>query len=268
MISLGYAARLFSSEFVRRFWMVVRYPVDYLAGVIILYLLFFGIFTGVSANMGGAPGLDTTIDGMVIGAAMWLFTIAVFNQIRVILEMEAMAGTLEQLFLAPVRFVNLMLVRSIVGYFYSLLATAILLVLIMATTGRWLSFDALPALLVVTMAMVGVHGAALILGGLQLVFKRLGQLNTIAQFGFLFLAFPPVEKLSPLWQTIAYSFPLARGMTLLRGIVVDGWPLSDPQAQANLLSLAFNSAVYFALGTLFYLLCERIAKEHGMLGHY
>ena len=269
MGALAYSWRLVWSEFVRRWLSVIRYPVDYFTGVIILYLLFVGIFYGVSGNLGEAtPGLGDTIDGLVLGTVMWFFAIAVFNQIRVILEMEAVSGTLEQLFLAPVSFVWILLVRSVVGFVYSFVAVVILLILIMATTGRWLAIDAPPVILVVVLAMAGVQGVALVLGGLSLIFKRLGQLNTIVQFVFLFLSYPPVEKLPHAWQAVAYTFPLARGMTLLRGLVTEGWSLGDPQSLANLASLAANSAVYLVLGTLAYLLCERIAKDQGLLGHY
>lgn len=269
MIAIHYAVGLLRSEFARRWWTVIRYPVDYLTGIVILYLLFVGIFYGVSSNMESAvPGFGTTIDGLVLGTCMWFFTVAVFNQLRTLLEIEAATGTLEQLFLAPARFVTILFIRSFAGFLYSLLSVAVLLVLIMATTHRWLNISPGPAILVITLAMIGVHGAALALGGISLVFKRVGQLNTIVQFAFIFLSFPPIEKLPPLWQAVAYSFPLARGMTLLRGMVVDGWVLSDPEALANLASLVFNSACYLVIGTAAYLLCERIARDQGMLGHY
>lgn len=269
MISVAYFLGVARAEFARRWWMILRYPVDYLSGVAILYFLFVGIFYGVKTNVAAdAPGMDATLDGLVLGTAMWFFTISTFNQYRVVLEMEAVTGTLEQLFLSPVRFVYLLFTRSIVGFFYSVVAVSMLLVLIMATTGRWLEIDIAPVLLVMVLAMIGVAGIALMLGGLSLIFKRLGQLNTIVQFGFIFLAYPPIEKLSPAMQTFAYSLPLARGMTLLRGMVIEGWALTDPVALANLASLALNSAVYLVLGTAAYLLSERIAKEHGLLGHY
>jgi len=257
------------AEFVRRWWMVIRYPVDYFTGIISLYLLFVGVFYGVAGNFGqAAPGLDRTLDSLVLGTCMWFFSIAIMNQVRVILEMEAVTGTLEQLFLVPYRFVVILMVRSITGFVFAFLAVAILLVLIMATTGRWLSFPILPAILVLVLAALGIQGVALIMGGLSLVFKRLGQLNMIVQFGFLFLAFPPIENLTPGWQTVAYTFPLSRGMTLLRGLVVDGWQWTDQAVALNLASLVFNSVIYLVIGWLFYLASERIAKDHGLLGHY
>lgn len=256
-------------EFARRFWTMIRYPVDYFTGVISLYLLFIGLFYGVAGHFdAAAPGLSRTLDGLVLGTCMWFFAISVMNQVRVILEMEAVTGTLEQLFLSPVRFITILMIRSFSGFVYSVIAVVILLVLIMATTGRWLSFPLVPTLAVFVLCALGIHGLALVMGGLSLVFKRLGQLNMIVQFGFIFLAYPPVENLAPAWQKVAYSFPLARGMTILRGLVVDGWSASDPLFAMNLLSLILNSAVYFALGWAAYFFCERIAKEYGLLGHY
>jgi hypothetical protein len=57
-------------------------------------------------------------------------------------------------------------------------------------------------------------------------------------------------------------------MTLLRGLGIDGWAWNDAAALANLASLVVNSAVYLVVGWAFYLLCERIAKAYGLLGHY
>lgn len=269
MVNLTYLVNITRAEFGRRYWSVVRYPVDYLTGVVSLYLLFIGVFYGVAGNFAASPeGLERTLDSLVLGTTMWFFAISVMNQIRVILEMEAVTGTLEQLFLSPVRFIVVLMVRSFSGFVASIVAVILLLLLIMTTTGRWVALPIFPAIVVITLVACGIQGVALIMGGLTLVFKRLGQLNMIVQFGFLFLAFPPIEKLSPAWQTVAYSFPLSRGMTLLRGLSVDGWTWNDSVASANLISLITNSIVYFVIGWAFYLLCERIAKEHGLLGHY
>jgi ABC-2 type transport system permease protein len=269
MSSATYLWNNLVAEFARRFWTMIRYPVDYFTGVVSLYLLFIGLFYGVSGHFdAGAPGLSRTLDGLVLGTCMWFFAISIMNQVRVILEMEAVTGTLEQLFLAPVRFVTVLFIRSFSGFVYSVIAVVILLLLIMATTGRWLSFPFWPTALVFVLTALGIHGLALVMGGLSLVFKRLGQLNMIVQFGFIFLAYPPIESLSPAWQKVAYSFPLARGMTILRGLVVDGWSITGAEFGMNIVSLIANSAVYFLIGWAAYLLCERVAKEFGLLGHY
>jgi len=269
MTSAAYILNLARAEFARRYWTVVRYPVDYFTGIVSLYLLFIGVFYGVAGNFDeGVAGLDRTLDSLALGTAMWFFAISVMNQVRVILEMEAVTGTLEQLFIAPVRFFWILSMRAFTGFVASVVAVALLLVLIMATTGRWLAIPIIPAIAIITLAALGIQGVALVMGGLTLVFKRIGQLNMIVQFAFLFLAFPPIENLNPAWRGVAYSFPLARAMTLLRGLGIDGWAWNDAAALANLASLVVNSAVYLVVGWAFYLLCERIAKAYGLLGHY
>jgi ABC-2 type transport system permease protein len=148
------------------------------------------------------------------------------------------------------------------SYFvFSFVPIMLLLFAMMATTGRWLRVDMVSLVPLLVITLLGAYGVGFALGGLALVFKRIQALFQIIQFVFIGLLVIPARV-----PGVKY-LPLAMGNDLIRAVMVDGvrlWRLPP----GDILTAAAVGAVYLAIGIVIFSLCERVAKNRGLLGHY
>ena len=104
------------AEAVRDIKLSLRYPIQIFTGVVILYVLFMGIFTGAALLAGGgkAQSFGSNLDALVIGYCMWFFAVMAINSMSVDIENEARQGTLEQIWLHTTNFLSLIWIRGLV----------------------------------------------------------------------------------------------------------------------------------------------------------
>jgi ABC-2 type transport system permease protein len=246
----------------------VRYPVEMATGLFMLYVFFMGIYNG-ARKLAGTQGILAGHDGMVVAFTLWFFALMAINTMSVDIESEARQGTLEQVYLHAPNYLALLWLRAVVHLAYGAWMVLALSLLIQVTTGRWLhlGLSGVPVLLgAAVIGVIGLCGIGLILGALSLVFKRIGQLSAIVQFGLFFIALVQVQGLPPLWQTVLPHLPLAGAVQIVTALVTPG---TDPATFGpELLWLAVDSAVYALLGSLVFMWAEKRARKAGSLSHY
>lgn len=256
------------AELIRDFTTALRYPLDMLTGVFILYVLFMGLFTG-ARMVAGPMALGGKLDGMVIGFIMWFFAMMAINAMSFDIESEARQGTLEQVVIHAPNYLGLLWVRAVEHMCLGAGLVILLALAIQASTGVWLTVTwvtLLPIAATVGLAVLGLCGIGLILGGLSLVFKRIGQLAAIVQFGLLFLALADTSQLPPSWQAVLTHVPLAPAVALLRTLTTPGASLAN--VPSGLLLLLGDTVIYAAIGTVCFALAFRGARRAGSLSHY
>lgn len=249
---------------IQRDWaMMKRYIVNTVSSLVSIYLIFLLIFVGFK-NLSGyvATGaLEGTMEGTVIGFFVWTFTIMAFSDLAWSLLSEAQAGTLEQLYLAPCGFKWVCGSTMISSFALNFIPILILLVIMMATTGQWLNLDFISLIPLLLITVLGAYGFGFALGGLALIFKRIQAIFQIFQFVFIgFLVIP---------QRVAWAkfLPLSMGNSLIYDVMVDGTRLWELPFGSVLTALLVGVA-YLAIGIIMFSLCENIAKDRGLLGHY
>jgi ABC-2 type transport system permease protein len=246
----------------------VRYPVELATGLFMLYVFFMGIYNG-ARRLAGKQGILAGHDGMVVAFTLWFFAMMAINTMSVDIESEARQGTLEQVYLHAPNYLVLLWLRAVVHLAYGSWMVIALSLLIQLTTGRWLhlSLSGLPVLVAAAgIGVIGLCGVGLILGALSLVFKRIGQLSAIVQFGLFFIALVQVQELPQLWQAILMHVPLVGPVQIVTRLVTPG---ADPASFGSALAwLALDSAVYALLGSLVFIWAERQARRAGSLSHY
>jgi len=263
--------RLLQAEFIRTLILRWRYPLELLTGLTVMYLIFLGLFLGARSLVGETRGFELSLSGFIVSYLMWFFAISAISRLTYSIEVESSQGVLEQIFLNYPRYLLLQYVRGFVDFIEGLVFIAALLGLIILTTHRMLTMDwasAGPVALVVILTVVGLQGFGFFFGGLALLFKRIGQVGGVLQFGFFLLAYLPVERMSVVGQQLLYCLPLTQGIRLLKIALVDGRPIFASANLGMLAGLAANSACYILLGSAFFLLCEKKAKIDGRLGQY
>lgn len=239
-----------------------QYAFNTVMGLVVAYMFFFMIFVGAWATGGDQAGFGQTVSGVVVGLMVWLLALSAFSDVAGRLTTEASQGTLEQLAMSPVGLGRVVVYRAFSQFFIQLATVLVFLFLMMATTGRWLHLDFPSLLPLLVLTVAGAQGVGLAMGGLTLLFKRTAATFGLLQFVFIALLAVPPEKLS----TMRY-LPLSWGTHLIRRVMIEGVSLLQIPV-GDLLFLAANGAAYFGIGYGIFRICERIARDRGMLGHY
>jgi len=253
---------LFKTMLKQEFIVMRRYLFDTVAALIAIYIIFLLIFFGARALGGDVPGFGGTLDAIVVGFLVWTFALFAYSSFAQAMVREAQEGTLEQLYMSPVGFTWVCLFRIVGSFSRMLTFNIVLLVLMMATTGRWLHLDVVSLLPLVLLTLAGVYGIGFIVGGLALVFKRIESFVGILQFGMAGLIAAPIDRFS-----VLRYLPLAEGNRLIRQVMTEGLSLGT-LATGDLLFLVINAAFYFGGGLLVFSLLLKTAKNRGLLGHY
>ncbi|MCL0089588.1 ABC transporter permease [Dehalococcoidia bacterium] len=239
-----------------------RYLFNTIAALSTMFMLFLFIFFGARALGGGAPGFGDTLDAIVVGFLVFTFAAFAYTEFALKMVREAQEGTLEQLYMSPVGFTWVSLFRIVSSFWFHLTFNIVFLILMMATTGRWLHLDVVSLLPLILLTLAGVYGIGFAIGGLALVFKRIESFVQIFQFAIVGLIAAPVDR----FPVLRY-LPLAEGNRLIRRVMAEELSIFELPA-TDLLFLLANSAVYFGLGFLAFKLLENVARDRGLLGHY
>jgi ABC-2 type transport system permease protein len=252
--------RFFAASFRKRVLLMVRYPVNFFSNIANMFILFAAVFVGGRAVAPAA--ISNTIEGIIVGYLLWALSMSAFSGLSWNVTRESQWGTLEQLFMSPFGFGPVMFAKTVVNVLVSFLTSSLLLVFMMALTGRWLAIDPLTLLPLGLLAVAPAVGIGFALGGLAIRFKRIENLFQIMQFVFIGLIAAPVADY-PLLKWI----PLAQGSQLLRTAMIDGIALWNlPTGELGV--LVATGVGYLALGYGAFAYCQRWARREGVMGDY
>lgn len=254
---------LFWAELRRSWIQFIRYPADAIAGILIITLVFYGLFSSARYIAGSTIQFGDRLDSAIVDYVLWTLLIFIMNDIAIGLQLEAQTGTLEQLFLSPFGASRVFLMRAIASLTLRIVLTVTVLLIILAITDARLNFS-FTMLLPLGTILLGAYGLAFALGALSLLLKRVQQLLGIFQFVLLFLIATPTEDWAGLQQVLARILPMTTGAGMLRELMAEGQALNW-----NELAIAFiNGAVYLVVGVLLFWQAERRAKQRGLLSGY
>ncbi len=254
---------LFLAELKRARIQFRRYLFESIGGIAIATFTFYGLF--LSASYIAGPGLKfgDRLDAIIIGYVLWTLVLFVMTSISGTLQREAQTGTLEQLFISPFSAAQVFLARAIADLLLQSGLIVIILVIIMALTGRWLAFPLSLSLPLLTV-LLGAYGISFTVGSLALIFKRVQQVSGIFQFALLFLMSVPTEEWTGNLQIVGNLLPMSPGAGLLRNLMARQQPLDLRQLGIALI----NGGVYFALGIFLFRWAESQVKRYGNLNDY
>lgn len=242
---------------------LIRYWPNTLTGIVVFYIVFLLLFFGAKRFMGDQPAFGQTIEGLIVGYLLWLFTLNAYSDFTNFITREAQWGTLEQLYMSATSFgwvlVSRMFASFLVGNIYMI---GSMLGLAMVTTGRYLNLDLVSLLPLLILTLAGPYGVSFLMGGLAVVYKRIGNPLQILNFLFIGLIAAPVHK-----YPFLRFLPLAQGSSMINEVMTKGASITDFPL-TDLLFLVGNSIFYLGLGFLGFKLLERMAQRRGLLGHY
>lgn len=253
-------ARLFRAIAYKQAVLLVRYPVNTASQLATVYFAFLVIFFGGRALVG--PTIDDSLDGIIVGFFLWTLAIVAYSGLSWDLTREAQWGTLEQLFMSPFGFGTVMAFKVGVNVLFSLGWGAVILVLMLATTGRTLHLPLVTVVVLGLLAVASAAGVGFAFGGLALVYKRVENAFQLVQFAFIGLIAAPVGEYP--WLRF---LPLAQGSQLLGRAMTTGvrlWELPT----GDLGVLVLTAVGYLGVGFYLFMRAQRRARRLGVLGHY
>lgn len=239
---------------------MTRYAFDTVAGLIMMYVLFVIVFFGVKGVGGVTEG--QTLSSIVLGFNVWALLVFAYSSVATVLLAEAQTGTLEQLAMSPQGLLRTVLIKFWVSFVFIILQVTALLIVAMATTGRWLHVDVLSIVPLLLMTAAAILGIGLVMGGLALVFKRVQHVAAMLQLVLIGLVAAPVDQFP-----IVKLVPVSLGYNLLSSVMVDGLSIMALPLQ-DLGLLLTGAGVYLLLGFAVFRKMEAIARDRGLLGQY
>ncbi|WP_231183996.1 ABC transporter permease [Haladaptatus sp. DYF46] len=256
---------LFAAVLRKRAYLLARYPMNTLAQIVTVYLFFAAIFFGGKAaagSIGGAGALSDTFGGLIVGWFLWTMALTAYFSLASSVTQEAQWGTLEQLYMSPYGFGSVM-AASVVAYLLeSMLWGAIILPLMLVTTGQSLAVDLLTVVPIVVLTLLPVVGIGFVFAGLALLYKRIENLSQLMQFVLIGLIAAPIADSEPLRY-----LPLVQGSSMLQRAMQGGVRLWQFPA-SDLAVLVVTAVGYCLLGFYAFKRAARRARRMGVLGHY
>lgn len=252
--------RLFMLEFWRVLRLQLRYPLEFLSGLLILTLLFYGLLVGAQ-YMTGVDSVGDSLNGIIIGYGAWIIVMAGLNQIPTDITGESQRGTLESVFLSTYRIDSIYLARSLAGSLQNLVLTFGVLLALLWLTGRSVAFPP-AAILAVLTTIVASISLGFLAGGLALRFKQVGRTLMLAQYPLLFLMMTPFETMQPDILNLSLLLPVVPSAITLRELTTAGKGL----AESHIAWAALNAFGYLVVGMFFFGRYVRSVKANGLLG--
>lgn len=238
-----------------------RYAFNTAMNVVVIYTFF--VVVVVFGGKQIAPQLIThSLSDIIVGCFLLLMATVVYSNITWEMIREAQRGTLEQLYMTPLGFRQVMFLTTgihvIVGFVYGVA----LLALLVLTANATLAFHPLAVVSIGLLALGTTVGTGFALSGLALVFKRIENVFPIVLFAFIVFIATPVEG-----SLLLKLLPLSLGSYLLRQSMTEGIPLWGLPA-FDLGLLVIKSIVYVAAGYLLFQYAGRVARKRGRFGQY
>lgn len=252
---------LFTAELEFELASIKRYPLNYLSNIILLVMMFFGIFWG-GALLGANP-IGNTFTSMILGYSLWILIVQTVGNMGMQISSEAQTGTLEQLYLMPVNPVKTFFIKSLVNLIFSITYSILILLILMAFTGRWVHIS-LSAGIPYLLALVAVLGLGYFIASLSLRYKRIGVTLQIAQYIYLGLILYDFRTANSFIKLLGYVIPIEPMVNWIQDIVNN----TNFNLGFNLTLSICNAAVWLILGILYFKRADYITKKEGTVAFF
>lgn len=254
---------LFAAQLKKEYIYIRRYLFNAVGGLLTFYIVFLLLFLGYRGLAGGTEMYGTGLGNLIVGFLLWMSAMLVYQDISHTLFMEAREGILEQLYMSPYGYTRVTGFRVIASFLVMMSMVIVILFAMMISTGRYLNLDVLSLLPLVIIMLLGIAGIGFILGGLQLLFKRIQNFLQVVQFLLVGLVAAPVEG-----SFFAVRFlPATLASHQIRQIMVQEMNITQLNFGEIILALAIGM-FYLVLGLGVFKICERKAMREGRLAQF
>jgi ABC-2 type transport system permease protein len=250
----------FREAFRKRLLLLAKYPLNTFGRLVTMYLLFALIFFG--GRQAAPTTLSDSLAGVVAGYFLWITSVSAYQGASTEFTKEAQWGTLEQLHMSPLGMGRVLWITAVVRLLVSVALGGVVLVLMMLTTGEFLSLNLPSVVALSTLAFLPVLGIGFLFGGLTLLYKRIERIVALFQFVLIGFVTVPLDV-----HPLAALLPLTKEREMLARALEDGLHIWE-FAPASLGVLVAKAVAFLVVGHVCFHLILRRARTRGVLGHY
>jgi len=247
-------------EFRKSAILVKRYPLSLVAGVLVLSLIFIGLYEtafGFSSDVldESEKGSRATIP--IQKFLIWVTLISGFSSISDSIKTEAQSGTLEVLFLSSRPVVYIYVIKALVTTCISFCIVMLIMFVLSAYYGAHPEFNLhyFAGLVSTFFAAIGV---GFFVGSLTLYFKDIGPLTNLIQFLLLPILLGGIISVNHISMVIIPGY----APTLLTG------DAGNVSSNEYLIYCGLNSLLWFLVGVLVLIYAASKVKRSGTVNQY
>ena len=250
----------------KQFLLIVRYRVNFVGRIVGTYLFFAILFFGGQAAVAGVggttAGMDATLDGFIVGWFLFTMAQSAYFSLSRGVTVESEWGTFEQLYMSPYGFGAVMAGKVLVNIIESVFFGAIILILMLVTTGRTLTVDVLTLAPVIALGLLSIVGIGFVFAGLTLIYKKIQSFGQFIQFAIIGLIAAPVAEIP-----VLRALPLVQGSSMMQDTMRHGIRLWEFPT-VDLAILVVVGLFYSLAGYAVFRYCSHVARKRGVMGHY
>jgi len=245
-------ANLFWAETMRAWLELIRYPLQFLLGLILIGSIFY-LLLGFANLAGVTTSNQTQLTQLLVGYLLGLSALGNISGPAVQIGKEAKSGTLENMVLSGQGLAAFFVVQVLARFWLTLVQFGLLFFVLayLIQLSHTISWQVIPALI---LFLITALGLGLGLGALILLFKDPHGISLPVQL----MVFPAVMVELPQLEW----FPLVLGASVIREILLGGtvevfrWAL-----------LVLGTVATYGLGVFLFQSADMAARRRGLLGH-
>jgi len=241
------------------------YRMNSLATLLTMGLIFVAIGFMMTGGSLDAEELAPTFLGFIT----WMYAMMAIGNVAYGVRGEMSAGTLEQMAMSPAPLGIVLLGRLIANLLVTTVQVLVVSIGLRQLAGIGAPMNA-AGVLVLLLTLLGILGFGYLIAGAVMVWKQVESLANLVQNVLLFLngSLLPIDQFPPWLTAVAQVFPSTQGIIVLRRVVLGGQSLASVWQDRSLVWLIVHSGLFWAVGWIVFLFCERTAKRRGSLGQY
>ncbi len=261
----------------RRYWFrtIISMALGYGMLMVLIYGFMFSQDT-ITAELGDRLGDAEKATNFVLGFIIGMFAFGVVGMYTQGLQGLARSGVLEQLCMSPHGLITNFLARTVVGATTTIITSSVLVFLVTRSVGGTLYFDPIAVPLLLAMTFLNLLGFGLMVGGLVLVFKQVGELGIIVRMVLFALAIFAREDLLARGDALSYFLhflPITDAAVALKYVLIRGQMTVDGVYHPVYLHSSFywliaNAIFWNAVGMATFKAMENYSRRKGTLGTY
>lgn len=249
---------IFKAELIRSFLLIKTYPMEIFSNILVIFISFVAIYFGIGITSGTN---NMNIDKLFLSYCFGILSMLIISDMGSNIAAESITGTLERIYTMPSRLFPVILIRCIISLILNILYIGIFFVISIFILKIKINFN-FNLIFIFIGILPGLLGIGYILSGLTLRYKRLGDIYSLLQFFYLFLALIPYEKFPLFLKYLTGIVPGVMAIQILR----------DYQT-INLYSLNFYLMIIYGIlhlvtGLYLFKLFEKLTLKKGYLGRY
>lgn len=248
----------------KRQWLrLKRYPIESLTGLIVVTLIFVGLYSGSKYLSGADHSVSGRLELVVAGYALWVTSSGLYGGPGTAVLEDAQAGILEQLFVSQYSFPFFLAIRALCGLAIHLGLMTVMLIAMCLITGAKLHLDMLEVVPFIGFLLASM-GLGLAVAAYALLAKRTGSILVIGQFVLLAVIYTPIETFGAIGRWGAAFIPVNISAQLLQRQLAFNYHASFVEFAMAL----FNGVLYYLAGYMLLVLASNRARSLACIGQF